>query len=221
MPFNTNPKAIITRGEFVKAVAKLVYPHDIADRCLQNLGTGLRKPYTKVFNDVTVFDNDAEYACVGLMNGFAKGDIDGNFRRGVAVKTAEASAMIYKAFDVGPLGRLNVPGAPWYSHFVWDMDVAGYLPEVVAHDPGHRLTWEEAGTMLLQVKDNAEMLQKKQVISGAFTKGMSDQEPLSPVVQRVPPSAQATATLATTMMKPGTYMMRGVLVQMERPLRLR
>jgi hypothetical protein len=75
--------------------------------------------------------------------------------------------------------------------------------------------------MLLQVKDNAEMLQKKQVISGAFTKGMSDQEPLSPVVQRVPPSAQATATLATTMMKPGTYMMRGVLVQMERPLRLR
>ena len=219
MPLGTNPKAFITRGQFVKAVAKLVYPKDIADTCLQNLGAGLRLPYTHVFNDVSVLDSDAEYACVGFSNGFAKGDADGNFHRGIVVKTAEASAMIYKAFDVGPLGRVNVPGAPWYSHFVWDMDVAGYLPELAAHDPGHRLTWEEAGTMLLQGKDHAELLQKKQMISGAFTKGMSDEPAM--MVNRVPPSAQTSAVPATTGMRPGTYMMRGMIVHMEAPLRLR
>jgi len=153
----TAPSTAVTRGEFIDAVTKLLYKKDLNITCFQSLGSYPEQEYTKLFSDVDRNHVLANSLCVALKVGIAKGNPDGSFGPNAPLRASEASWIVYKAYDLGPAGRENIAGSPWYDHFLYDVDQTGVMPTAM-RDPAHKVTLAESTEMLFHLKKHQTRL---------------------------------------------------------------
>lgn len=146
------PSEAITRGEFVRMVTMLVYEHDVNPTCFSQLATQSPVKYRLLFREVTLQDPLAEFLCAGLKAGIIHGNADGTFRADSPITVAEASQILYRAYDVGPLNRESLKGHAWYAQSMHDMQVAEVLPGKLYDMPSHKVTRGEAGEMFLRLR---------------------------------------------------------------------
>jgi hypothetical protein len=156
-----DPTAKMTRMQFLTILVKLTYSKDLDDGCFKDLAPYTKPTYTKLFSDVSRDDRNAIAVCVALLNGVVRGRNDGALHGEAAIRSAEAAYMMYKAYALGPIGRPNPEGAPWYSHFLLDASYRGGFSKKMM-DPRHELTNDEA-EMLYQLRNYGENLQNPKI----------------------------------------------------------
>lgn len=152
---NMNQK--ISRGEFVRQVVELLYKKDMNLACFDDIGSYPDQPYTKLFRDESRDGPMAIPLCVALKVGIARGRPDGSFHSDATIRSSEAAWIIYKAYDIGPLDRQNLPRAPWYSHVLYDVDQATALDASLLN-PAHELSMAEAAEVLFRLRKKRERL---------------------------------------------------------------
>ena len=181
-----NMNAKMTRGAFISNVVQLVYKKDMNVACFEELGSYPEQEYTLLFKDVKKDSAMGLPLCVALSNGLANGRPDGNFHPEAPIKTAEAAWIVYKAYDLGPLDRKNLPGAPWYSQKLYDVNKRGVLdPSVLS--PSHELTVAESAAMFLELREQQMRLQNAVLRSTQFnspTRLLGNDEPKSEIQAR-------------------------------------
>lgn len=148
----STPGQQMTRGEFVRMVTMLVYEHDVDPACFSQLATQSPVRYRLLFREITLQDPLAEFLCAGLKSGIIHGNADGTFRAGDPITVAEASQILYRAYDVGPLNRESLKGQPWYAQPMHDLQVAEVLPGNLYDMPLHHMTFGEAGEIFLRLR---------------------------------------------------------------------
>ena len=154
------PSGTITRGEFVRMVTSLVYEHDVNPLCFSELATQNPVKYRLLFREVSLQDPLAEFLCAGLKAGIIHGNVDGTFRADQPITVAEASQILYRAYDVGPLNRESLKGQAWYRQAMHDMKVAELLPGTLYDTPLHHLTLGEAGEIFVLLHDREQSLRQ-------------------------------------------------------------
>jgi hypothetical protein len=154
------PEETITRGEFVEMVTTLLYEHDLNAGCFAELAAKPSVSYTKLFKEISLDDPRAVHLCVGLKTGIIHGNKDGTFRIDAPITVAEASQILYRAYDFGPLNRESAKGQPWYAQPMHDLQRAGMLPGNLYDIPLHRVTRMEAGELFLRMRTNETRLRQ-------------------------------------------------------------
>ncbi len=177
------PTETISRAEFVEMVTTLVYEHDLHAGCFADLASTKKSKYDMLFKEISLDHPLAVHLCVGLKTGIIHGNKDGSFSPEAKITVAEASQILYRAYDMGPLNRKSAVGKPWYAQPMHDLQVAALLPGKLYDTPLHRVTREEAGEMLMRMRGHETRL--RQAGDLRVMRGASMQNPTTTTLTRV------------------------------------
>lgn len=106
------PQGVLTRAQFIEAIASRLYGAQMHDACFAEIASSLPVRYSLLFRDVSRDSPEALAVCVAMRNGLLRGHSDGTFRPRHAITAAEAAAILTRlALTVRPARR----NEPWYA----------------------------------------------------------------------------------------------------------
>lgn len=106
------PQGVLTRAQFIDAIASRLYSGQMHDECFAEIASSLPVRYSLLFRDVAIDAPEASSVCVAMQSGLLRGHSDGTFRPRHAITAAEAAAILARlALTVRSLRR----GEAWYA----------------------------------------------------------------------------------------------------------
>ena len=120
------PSTTVTRSALVRMIVERLYLPEEIEGCFSDISAMAIPSFTLLYSDVHVDHPDAEYLCIALRDGIARGYGDGSFHPDRPVNFAESAKIISRSFILAPYGELA--SGPWFQPYVSALTMRNAVP---------------------------------------------------------------------------------------------
>ncbi len=149
------PDGMLTREQFVSAVATRLYDTRTLDNCFVTISSTPQVTFTLLFTDVRLTSPHAKAICAGMHNGWIRGNPDGSFRPHEPITQAEAVTILSRvSARVAYQLRPSLRGEPWYQA---TLEAFHAVTGVTIPRPGNIMTGTQLKSWMCDLSDDSHL----------------------------------------------------------------